>query len=154
MTDLLQGRAGRLAAAGTRSDTGRFVRHFVEMLVAMLLGMAVLMVALTAILALAGSDYMSAEGDAPAALLAAMGVAMTLPMAAWMGHRGLPRAQIAEMVGAMGAVTLAILALLATGVVDADAALGAQHVAMVAAMLAVMLARRRIYSRRAAASDI
>jgi hypothetical protein len=75
-------------------------------------------------------------------------------MAAWMRHRGLPRAQIAEMVGAMGAVTLAIMALLATGVVDADAALGGQHVAMVAAMLAVMLARRRIYSRRAAASDI
>jgi len=73
------------------TSTRHFVRHYVEMLLAMLLGMLVL--GGPAMLALGAAGVGSAElrAEAPALLLLGMGVTMTVPMVAWMRHRGSPR---------------------------------------------------------------
>lgn len=104
----------------------QFLRHFAEMLAAMLLGMAVL--------------GWPAHGidSAPAALLL-MATSMTAPIVAWMRHRGHGWARAGEMAGAMYAPAAA-LALLGAG-------LDAYHATMVPSMLAVMLLRREDYSR-------
>ena len=70
------------------TSTRHFIRHYVEMLVAMFAGMVVL--GTPALLALGAAGVSSAElrSDAPAVLLLGMGVSMTVPMVAWMRHRG------------------------------------------------------------------
>jgi hypothetical protein len=70
------------------TSTHHFVRHYVEMLLAMFLGMLVL--GGPAMLALGAAGVSSAElkAEAPALLLLGMGVTMTVPMVAWMRHRG------------------------------------------------------------------
>jgi hypothetical protein len=70
------------------TSTRHFVRHYVEMLLAMFLGMLVL--GGPAMLALGAAGVSSAElkAEAPALLLLGMGVTMTVPMVAWMRHRG------------------------------------------------------------------
>jgi hypothetical protein len=125
------------AAAGARWSF--FARHFGEMLLAMMLGMAVLGGLLSAGLALAGTKL--AAG--PAWLQAfSMAVAMTLPMVWWMQRRGHSRARSAEMAGAMIVPTAGAVALHRIGVLEsADAVLTVQHVAMIPGMLAVMLWR-------------
>ena len=136
------------------SPARAFVRHFVEMLLAMLAGMAVVGLPLAGVLALAGTSWASAERDAPALIALAMGLAMTVPMAAWMLHRAIPRPRVVEMVAVMAAVTAAVMALEAAGALTPKEAVDAQHPAMIGAMLAAMLARRKTYSRAGSHSHI
>lgn len=126
------------------SSTRTFLRHFAEMLLAMALGMLVLGGAGSALLELAGVDV----ADSPALLFGGMAVTMTVPMVAWMRHRGHGWAPAADMTVAMFAPSIAAIALLAVDVVeDAGALMAAEHVAMVAAMLVAMLLRRGEYLR-------
>jgi hypothetical protein len=118
----------------------RFVRHYVEMVVVMFAGMALLW---------APADLV-VNTNPTGAMLATMAFTMTAPMVAWMRWRGHLWRPTLEMAGAMVVPTLAMLALLARDVVtDAGVLLGAEHVVMLAAMLGVMLARRDEYSRHA-----
>lgn len=135
------------AALGLSRGTWRLARHFGEMVLAMVLGMAVAAGAAAGVLALAGSSTDSLETSAPGVVVMGMFVSMTFPMAAWMRHRCHSWRAVAEMSAAMLAPTLAALALLVAGAVDVGAALGIEHIAMIAAMLAVMLWRRDEYAR-------
>jgi hypothetical protein len=81
-----------------------------------------------------------------------MGVSMTVPMVAWMAHRGHGTRRGVEMAAAMLVPSAAAAALAAAGVLGAGAALAVQHVAMVPAMLGVMLWRYDEYARPHAAS--
>ena len=124
-----------------------FTRHYIEMLIAMILGMVVL--AIPASLALGAAGVTSAElhDDAPAALLLGMAVLMTIPMVAWMRRRGHGWPASNEMALSMFVPTLAAIALLAGGVIaDGGAAMTIQHVAMLPSMLIAMLLRRDEYS--------
>lgn len=136
----------RFSGIPSRSPTRRFLRHFAEMLVAMLLGMAVLGGAFSGILSLAGTSYSDTQRDVPALVSLVMAVNMTAPMAAWTRHRGHAWARVAEMSGAMFLPALALIALLPAGVVDGRSLIDIQHGVMVPAMLAVMLLRRSYYS--------
>jgi hypothetical protein len=120
-----------------------FLRHFVEMLLAMLLGMLVLGGITQLIFAAAGSSLTDAPGSVRVML---MGFDMTVPMVAWMSYRGHPRARNAEMAAAMIVPTLVAAALAAAGTLSTGAALGIQHAAMIPAMLGVMLWRYDHYS--------
>ena len=133
------------AVSRPRGAWRRFGRHFAEMLIAMMLGMAIFGGAIEGALALAGSSL----GDGPVWVRAAvMAVTMTAPMVWWMRRRGHPREHSAEMAGAMVVPTLAAIALYEAGVLGSgDAALGVQHVAMVPCMAGVMLLRFDHYSR-------
>ena len=124
-----------------------FLRHFVEMVLAMVLGMVVLDGLLRGALAAAGTDFSEARDQAPALLALAMLAGMSLPMAAWMRHRRHSWPRVAEMSGAMFLPVLVLMALHRGGAIDARALLDAQHGAMVACMLAVMLLRRGEYAR-------
>ena len=123
----------------------RFGRHLGEMVIAMLLGMAVLGGAVAGVLAVAGSSLDESAAWVRASVMAAT---MTIPMVWWMQRRGHPARRSAEMAAAMIVPTLAAIALYDLGVLaSADALLAVQHVVMIPAMVGVMLWRFEHYAR-------
>ncbi len=129
------------------SRARNFVRHYVEMVIAMLLGMVVLGVPLAALLGVVGVEVSAWKTDAPELLLLGMAFTMSVPMVAWMRHRGHRWTPAWEMTGSMFAPSLAAIGLLWLGLVgDADTLLLIQHIAMFPSMLAVMLFRLDEYT--------
>jgi hypothetical protein len=129
-----------------------FSRHYVEMVIAMVLGMVVLGGAAAAALGAAGVDVGAWETDAPELLLLGMAMTMTVPMVAWMRHRGHDWAPAWEMSAAMFIPSVGAIALLWAGAVeDAHALLMIQHIAMGPAMLVAMLLRLDEYTGHAPA---
>jgi hypothetical protein len=114
----------------------QFVRHYIEMVVVMFVGMAVLWTPST----------MLVNTERTGAMLLTMAFTMTAPMVAWMRWRGHRWQPTLEMAGAMIVPTLGVLAMLAAGVGDLGVLLGIEHVAMLGGMLAAMLARRDEYA--------
>jgi len=128
------------------SSPVRFALHYGEMVLVMLLGMFVLGELAALALPVVGLDAPTFSGE-PAEALSLMAFNMTVPMVAWMRHRGHGWAASAEMAASMIVPTLVALALLAAGTVDdGHALMGIQHALMFPAMLAVMLLRRDEYS--------
>ncbi|HET6529011.1 MAG TPA: hypothetical protein VFH03_00135 [Actinoplanes sp.] len=74
-----------------------------------------------------------------------MGVTMAVGMMAWMRFRRQGWATTLEMSGAMLAPAIAVVPLVALGVLTAGAAMALEHVVMFPLMLAVMLRRRADY---------
>ena len=123
---------------------GRFARHYAEMVATMFAGMIAL--GLPAGIALSGLGIELAD-DAPAALLLGMGITMTVPMVAWMRYRGHGWAASNEMAASMMIPSVAVVGLLAAGVVvETGTLLAIQHVVMFPAMLAVMFLRLDEYT--------
>ena len=120
----------------------RLLRHYLEMVAAMLVGMVVLGVALRGLLALAGLRYPTQHPEVAALEMAAT---MSAGMVAWMRHRGHPWTPTLEMTGAMVAPALALLPLLWLEVIAGDALLVLEHLAMFPLMFLVMLRRRSEY---------
>ena len=124
-----------------------FVRHYLEMVVAMFVGMFALGMPLAALLGATGIDVSAWQTDARELLLIGMAVTMSVPMAAWMRYRGHGWAPVWEMTASMFAPSFAAIALLWGGMVDdSDALLLIQHVGMLPSMLAVMLFRLDEYT--------
>ena len=117
-----------------------FVRHYVEMVAAMFLGMGAAAGALAAF----GVSIDELQNDAPALLLLGMGVSMTVPMLAWMRYRGHGRQPLLDMTAAMVIPTLGVVAALAV-TDDVGALLMIEHVVMLPAMALAMLARPHEY---------
>lgn len=120
-----------------------FVRHFLEMVVAMILGMAVLGGLVYGLLALVGL------GDAqirPELELSVMVLNMSVGMGLWMRHRGHRWSSIGEMSGAMFVPFLALFPLLWLDAISVDTMFGLGHVLMLPVMLGVMLRRRDEYA--------
>jgi hypothetical protein len=128
------------------SATRHFIRHYVEMVVAMFLGMAVLGLPAGWALGAAGSSWSELNTDAPALMLLGMAATMTIPMVAWMRYRGHGWRPNTEMAASMILPTFASVGLLAARAMDIDALLAIEHVAMLLAMLAAMLLRRDEYT--------
>ena len=129
------------------ASTRHFARHYLEMLVAMFLGMAVLGVPAVAALGVVGVSSSELHNDAPALLLCGMAVTMTAPMVAWMRYRGHGWRASAEMAAAMFVPTFGVIALLGSRLVDdTGTLLEIQHVVMFPSMLVAMLLRRDVYS--------
>ena len=129
------------------SSTKHFIRHYVEMVVAMFAGMAVLGLPFGWLLGAAGSSWQELTDTAPALMFLAMATTMTAPMIGWMAHRGHSRRANAEMSASMFGPTFAVIALLGAGVLtDIGVLLVVEHVAMLGGMLAVMLLRPAEYS--------
>jgi RsiW-degrading membrane proteinase PrsW (M82 family) len=113
------------------NKTLHFIRHYIEMVVAMMLGMLVFGIAL-------GNPY----DDAPELALLGMATAMTIPMVAWMRYRGHGWNESWEMTASMFVPTFFAIGLLLAGVLESGhAAMGIQHAIMFPAMAAVMLLR-------------
>jgi hypothetical protein len=124
--------------------TIHFIRHYVEMVVAMFAGMLVLGGAAVVLL---GLDTGSLYDDAPAVGLTGMALTMTIPMVAWMRYRGHGWPASWEMTASMFVPTLVAIALLWSGALESGhTAMGIQHVIMFPAMLAVMFLRLDEYT--------
>jgi flagellar biosynthetic protein FliP len=120
------------------TSTWTFVKHYGEMVAAMLVGMAGL-----GLVSLAGVGLPDRVG----LRLVEMAAWMTVPMVAWMRFRGHAWRPCAEMAASMVVPAVAVLALLGTGALtDEGALMMIEHTAMFPAMLAVMLLRRDEYS--------
>jgi uncharacterized membrane protein YhaH (DUF805 family) len=132
-------------AAGAGTSKLAFTRHFVEMVLVMFIGMGVFE-GLAALGFAAADSSLSAQSGELRVML--MGVSMTVPMIAWMAHRGHSASRNAEMAISMIAPTLLAGALAWTGAIGTATAFGIQHVVMMPAMLAVMLWRYDEYAHK------
>lgn len=120
-------------SAVLRTPAGHFVRHYLEMVAAMLLGMAALGVVQAVGLRL--PDDTTVE-------LVEMAVWMTVPMVVWMRHRGHAWKPCTEMAAAMVVPAVGAMVLHWTGAVDDGHALVMiEHTVMFPAMLVPMLLR-------------
>jgi flagellar biosynthetic protein FliP len=154
-SDRLAGRALRqpagtaLASASElqhQPHRSRFWRHFLEMCAAMWIGMAVGGVLFKGILAVFGTTITAARLQYPELVVLVMGFNMTVPMVAWMRHRGHGWRSSAEMALAMIAPAIPVIALLRSDVIGFGAVCGLYCAAMLAAMLALMRYRRNEYT--------
>jgi hypothetical protein len=132
----------------TSSGTGRwpgagpFIRHVLEMTMAMILGMAVLGMTFRQIhVAAFGTGFDDAWHRHTELAVFAMTFNMTLPMVAWMRHRGHAWRHGAEMSGAMFLLAFVLLVLLWLGLISAHVVLPLEMALMVPAMILVMLHR-------------
>jgi hypothetical protein len=128
------------------TTTKHFIRHYVEMVIAMFVGMAVLGVPAGWAMSALGTSWHQLTDDAPALMFLGMATTMTVPMVAWMIHRGHGWRASVEMSASMFLPTFAVIALLwAELMTDLGALMIVEHVAMLAAMAGVMLLRRHEY---------
>jgi hypothetical protein len=122
-----------------------FIRHYVEMVIAMFVGMAVLGLPLAAM----GTGWHELATDAPALGFLGMATSMTVPMVGWMLYRGHGWRANAEMSATMFVPTFAVIALVVADLVtDTGVLMTIEHVAMFTGMAGVMLARRAEYIHR------
>src|SRR5438128_4599028 len=121
---------------GWRSGrTRRFVRHLLEMTVAMVLGMCVLGAAFREIhLALFGTGFEGAWHRHVELTAFAMAFNMTLPMVAWMRHRGRSWQRSGEMAAAMFVPPFALIALFWLGAIQSHVLLPLQMGLMLPSM--------------------
>jgi hypothetical protein len=119
-----------------------FLRHYLEMVAAMVVGMVVLGAAVRGVLALAGLEF---PAQYPELLALEMAVDMSVGMVAWMRHRGHGWAATLEMAGAMFAPLVALFPLLWLGLIAGDSLMVLEHLAMLPLMYLVMRYRRAAY---------
>ena len=131
-------------------STRRFIRHYIEMVVVMFAGMAVLGLPAGWALGAVGSSWSELTDTAPAAMLLLMATTMTVPMVGWMRYRGHGWRANTEMAASMVLPTFAAMALTSV-VAETGAVLVGEHVVMLLGMLGVMLARPAEYSHAVAA---
>lgn len=115
----------------------RFALHYVEMVIAMFVGMAVL--------GMFWSWAWPGLSDLPAVDALVMAANMTLGMAAWMLIRRHRVGLIVEMSVAMFLPFVALLVPYGFGAIDGDAVMMGGHMLMFVTMLAAMLWRHREY---------
>ena len=122
-------------------------RHYAEMVIAMFAGMALLGIPAEWAMRPLGTSWQQLTDEAPAAMLLLMATTMTVPMVGWMMYRDHGARANLETSAAMYGPTLAVIAVLAAGALtDLGPLMLVEHVAMLAAMLAVMLARPDEYA--------
>jgi hypothetical protein len=132
--------------AVARSDRGpqlkRFLRHVIEMAVAMMLGMAVLGMTFRAIhLALFGTGFDAAWHEHTELAVFAMTFNMTLPMVALMRYHGHEWQRCGEMAAPMFGLACTLLVPFWLGALSADAVLPSEMALMLPTMIAVMALR-------------
>lgn len=123
----------------------RFLWHYAEMIVAMIVGMLVIGVARSGLLSLVGAELSSATQPELAALL--MAFDMSVGMVVWMRYRGHGWVSTMEMVAVMFAPVVLLAPFTLAGLLSGHALLMVMHIAMLPLMLAAMLRRRAEYSQ-------
>jgi hypothetical protein len=119
-----------------------FLRHYLEMVAAMVVGMVVLGAAVRGVLALVGLEF---PAQYPELAALEMAVDMSIGMVAWMRHRGHGWAATLEMAGAMFAPLVALFPLLWLGLIAGDSLMVLEHLVMLPLMYLVMRYRRAEY---------
>jgi hypothetical protein len=133
------------ASVAVEHPTRRFTpfwRHFVEMFAVMVVGMVTFAAIFVTIV---GLTFDQATLQYPTVSLLVIAAGMSVPMAAWMLHRGMGWRNSAEMATAMVVPVIPFLSLVWLDV-TASAACGPYCLLAIAAMLGLMLYRRSEYS--------
>jgi hypothetical protein len=129
------------------TSTRHFIRHYFEMIAAMIAGMVVLGIPAEGALRLVGSSSAGLQAGAPALALLGMATMMTIPMIALMRHRGHTWRPCWEMSASMFIPTFGVIAVLAAGISDNFMGLMTiEHAAMLPAMLLAMVLRYDEYA--------
>jgi hypothetical protein len=126
-----------------------FWRHFLQMLLAMAVGMIATGAIFLSVVGLKTWDQVLLQY--PTQALLAMAAGMTIPMAAWMLFRGMGRRNTAEMAAAMVLPVIPFLCLVWFHVTK-SAQCGAYCVLTIVAMLGLMFYRRGQYSAQGPAT--
>lgn len=126
----------------TRSTVWRFGRHYLEMLVVMLLGMAILGPLASVALDPVGWRTVRAVPELDALVMA---TTMTVPMTAWMRYRRHGWAATGVMAAAMYLPFVVLFPLLWLGVLAPTGMLAGGHLLMLPAMAVAMLLHRDEY---------
>jgi hypothetical protein len=121
-----------------------FVRHFFEMLVAMIAGMVVLGALVSLVFALLGHANLSHYAALRALLMA---TDMTIGMSVWMRVRGHSWPRVWEMAVAMFAPFILLLMPFWSGLISGAILLVGGHLLMLPCMLGAMLLRQEEYSQ-------
>jgi hypothetical protein len=125
-------------------STKHLIRHYVEMVIAMFVGMAVLSMPAAWAMGPIGTSWHALADDT--LMFLRMATTMTVPMVGWMLYRGHGWRANTEMAAAMFVPTFAVIGLLWAGLLTNIGALMAiEHVAMLLAMAGVMLLRPEEY---------
>ena len=123
--------------------TKHFVRHYVEMVAAMFIGMAVLSTPAGWVMSAFGTSWGEISTEL---MILVMATTMTVPMVGWMAYRGHGTRANAEMSASMYVPAFAAIALLWSGIVTGTGVLMIiEHVAMLLGMAGVMLLRPAEY---------
>jgi hypothetical protein len=134
---------GRQSHPAHRLSAKKFVLHFLEMVVAMAVGMVALHPVWTVVLDAVGAPGVLHDPYSGALIMATN---MTVAMSAWMrfrGHRWLP---VVEMGAAMYLPFLVLFVPLALGLIGEGALMLWGHVLMLPAMAVAMLLRPHEYA--------
>jgi len=123
-----------------------FVRHYLEMCIAMCLGIAVGDIVYFAVAGAAG--YSDPFGQLPVLSLAVVTFSMTALMVAWMRFRGMDWRLINEMTAAMIILAVLLLAAGLVGIVPMGQLPLLEHALMMPFMLVPMLLRADQYTGR------
>ena len=130
------------AGSAHRGTLSPFARHFVQMGAVMFAGMVV---SATVFLFTVGMTWDEATVERPVASLLVIAAGMTLPMAAWMLHRGMGVRNSVEMAAAMTVPVLPFLFLVWFDVTK-SALCGGYCIVALVAMIGLMMYRRSEYS--------
>jgi len=134
-------------AAGTRTArraaVWAFTRHYLEMLVAMIVGMVVLAPVWSWATGALGVAAVFDRADVGALVMATN---MTIAMSVWMLYRGHSWAPIVEMAAAMYLPFIVLFIPLWTGAISGHTVMAAGHLLMLPAMALAMLLRRSEYT--------
>jgi hypothetical protein len=124
-----------------------FLRHLLEMIIVMMLGMSILGTAFREFHILAfGTGFAAAWRDHVALAAFAMAFNMTVPMVVWMRYRGHSWERGGEMAAAMNLPLLPLLLLSWLGAIPWRGVLAMQMMLMIPAMVLAMLYRKDEYS--------
>lgn len=135
-----------LPSVSTRNQVGHFVLHYFEMCVPMCVGFAVLDLVYYWAAGLAG--YTNPFRQLPVLSVLVVGFNMTVPMAAFMLYRGMPRRATAEMSAAMAIWAFALLLLGWLTILPRENLALMEHGLMMPIMLIPMLLRLDVYTGR------
>jgi hypothetical protein len=122
----------------------RFIRHYLEMVLAMVAGMVVLGPLESVALGALGASHAL---DRPELNVLVMATNMTVAMSAWMRFRGHTWAPVAEMAAAMYLPFVVLFVPLWLGTITEATLMFAGHLLMLPAMALAMLLRREEYTR-------
>jgi len=125
-----------------KGHRSRFWRHFLEMILAMVVGM---IAAAAIFLTIVRVTWKEALIQYPVQSLLVVAAGMTVPMVAWMRHRGHGWRSCSEMAAAMVLPVFPFLCLVWFQATE-SAQCGAYCISTILAMLAVMLYRRSEYA--------
>jgi hypothetical protein len=134
------------APQSTRQRWWPFTRHYLEMVVAMVLGMVVLDPLWRLALWSAGADQVMDNHTTGSLIMASN---MCIGMGAWMRHRGHAWRPILEMSAAMYVPFFVLMPVLWSDRISGTQYMVGAHGLMLITMLAAMLSRREEYSGHA-----